>query len=1088
MKRNKIEDIDDILSSDDENEVISTETKEENTKGSDNLSFNSNEKDKSQTQLLTNPIEDKKNSTKTINILNCNTLLQKKSNKIKKRLPSDSSPRNTIATINTKTSIKTYNHENVFDMNPLHRISELITQWNIFEDIFNGKLNQEDNISPSISPSTSSSCLNTSLIPRIFKSCAEYYKTWEPLLVDEIKANTCANISINTKNSAKAGILNIGVGAIADFRSSLIKLHCSYDDTSHSSNQIESLQNMDLILLSLKPFQLPLIESNIRLQSQSELKCTMLAIVTSTTSGSRDRGRDSNSVQILALRKNWEYIRITNVNETTDNTKKKNDAYVRMNYVIIDSLVSRWREFMALSEIVNIQLKDAIVYASVEMNIRPSLPNVKNDIEISSFEIDESKEISGLPKKLRKVLNNKFNSSQLLAIRMACRDQNKITLVQGPPGTGKTTTIIGILNALHVREYNRYYKSCIDELVGPNGMLCRQSKDIKSWTKFISSLSKKKPHILVVAPSNVAVDNIIQRIMEKEFYDGNGSKYKPDMLRIGAGKTASVQAVSLEDKMKQHQLLFLSEMERTKAQNDLVRDISDIIEQIKRIQSYLINLSIAFNLCQLPENWELRVDPATANPYWVDHTMLTSSPNPPLYSSQPKSHYTLELLPEYQLYASEVTNYLEKLNTLNLLLTRSKAKTNPSEFGGYMEARQAVETSIIEEAHLLCTTVNSAGHPSLESTDFEIVVIDEACQCLEPAALIALRRGCKRCIMVGDPQQLPATIFADSNKKSGFEVSLFERLMKAGQHVVLLDQQYRMHPDINNFPSMAFYDSRLCNGMNVQDENYSPPHLKNLFLPFFFFDLQTSREQYQHKSCSNDEEATLCQNILEALMLEARRHNVNLGSVGIISPYSDQINEIKKRLSESGYFDDESRSLFIPSAGYAILYNLIIHYFMIFILYRCHVNRPDIEINTVDGFQGREKDIIIMSCVRSNDTGTIGFLSDRRRMNVAITRAKFGLYIIGNINTLRHNSIWNSLIKSALDRRLLVHIPTSSTLILPILRELYSLRSIYKQSVEISVHAYETDSILYDCKRRRLENEEFINIVLDKETEEGEII
>ena len=148
MKRNKIEDIDDILSSDDENEVISTKTKEENTKGSDNLSFNSNEKDKSQTQLLTNPIEDKKNSTKTINILNCNTLLQKKSNKIKKRLPSDSSPRNTIATINTKTSIKTYNHENVFDMNPLHRISELITQWNIFEDIFNGKLNQEDNISP----------------------------------------------------------------------------------------------------------------------------------------------------------------------------------------------------------------------------------------------------------------------------------------------------------------------------------------------------------------------------------------------------------------------------------------------------------------------------------------------------------------------------------------------------------------------------------------------------------------------------------------------------------------------------------------------------------------------------------------------------------------------------------------------------------------------------------------------------------------------------------------------------------------------------------------------------------------------------
>jgi senataxin len=671
---------------------------------------------------------------------------------------------------------------------------------------------------------------------------------------------------------------------------------------------------MDLILLSFKPFPLPLIESNIRLQSQSDLKCTMLAIVTSTTSSSRERGRDSNSVgsiQILALRKNWEYIRITNINEMTDSSKKKRDGFVKMNYIIIDSLVSRWREFMAMSEIINIKLKESVVYANVELIMRPSPPK---DID-SSIETDEWKEISGLPKKLRKVLKNKFNESQLLAIRMACRDENKITLVQGPPGTGKTTTIIGILNALHVREYNRYYKSCIDELIGPIGIQCRNSKDIKSWTKFISSLSKKKPHILVVAPSNVAVDNIIQRIMEKEFYDGNGSKYKPDMLRIGAGKTASVQSVSLEDKMKLHQLGFLSEKERVKAQNDIVRDMSDIVEQIKIIQSYLINLSIAFKLHQLPENWELRIDPATANPYWVDHAMQISSPNPPIYSNQLKSHYRLELLPEYQFYAQEVTSYLEQLTTLNLLLTRSKAKTNPDEFGGHSEARQAVETSIIEEAHLLCTTVNSAGHPSLESTDFEIVVIDEACQCLEPAALIALRRGCKRCIMVGDPQQLPATIFADSNKKSGFEVSLFERLMKAGQQVILLDRQYRMHPEINNFPSLTFYDSRLCNGMNVQDENYSPPHLKSLFLPFLFFNLQTSREEYQHTSCSNTEEVTLCQNVLETLILEARSYNVKLGSVGIISPYSDQIYNIKKRLSEKGYFG-ESRSLYIPKAGY----------------------------------------------------------------------------------------------------------------------------------------------------------------------------
>ena len=204
MKRNKIEDIDDVLSSDDENEVVYIKTNIKEAKKSQEL-----------ISLINPHIEDKKKNsttTKTINILNNNELIQnKKSKKIQKRLPSDSSPRN-ISTINTQTiNNVNNNNDNVFDMNPLYRISELITQWNIFEDIFNSNIYQEDHISPSISPSTSSSCLNTSLIPTVFKSCAEYYKTWEPLLVEEIKANICANLSINTKNSSKAGILNIGM-------------------------------------------------------------------------------------------------------------------------------------------------------------------------------------------------------------------------------------------------------------------------------------------------------------------------------------------------------------------------------------------------------------------------------------------------------------------------------------------------------------------------------------------------------------------------------------------------------------------------------------------------------------------------------------------------------------------------------------------------------------------------------------------------------------------------------------------------------------------------------------------------------------
>jgi len=1129
----KVEDIDDVLSSDEENEgnikenksSISITQQQQRQQPKQSSSKQSSSKQhqqqhqqhhqqrqqqqqhhQQQLQPLTLPIQEvdesksKEKTTKTLSILNNQHLIQtKKPKKILKRAPSDASPRVIVSHDKHKSNNNTQiENANVFERNPLERLCEVMTQWNILNDVISGNNynNQEDN-------ALLSSSTTVVTIPTLFESCTEYYKTWEPLLTEEIKANICSNLTHNTRNASKTGrliignslliyfllhtlitIIIIGEGGENNFRSALTKLLGSYDDkiddiprsSSTSSLQEmrepELLQNMDLILLSLKPFKLPLNESNIRLQSPSDLKSTMLAIVTSTSSGGR--GRDSGaSIQIMTLRKNWEYINVTYKNEIAESKDKKlkKDGAVKMNYIIIDSLISRWREFMALSEIMNINLKEAVVYGNVEMNMQPS-PG--EEIRLPT-KTEGWPEIKDLPLKFFKVLRNKFNESQLLAIRMACRDQNKITLVQGPPGTGKTTTIIGILNAIHLREYNRYYKACIDELIGAHGMQCRHSRDIKPWTKFVSSLSKKKPHILVVAPSNVAVDNIVQRIMEKEFYDGSGGKYKPDMLRIGAGKTANVQAVSLEDKMEKEQLSFLDDSNRIRAQSAAQRDIVEIIEQIKLFQSYLVNLSLAYKAYNLPENWELRVDPATAAPYWVDHllqTTSTSPPDPSLFTNRPRSFYKLETLPEYQLYGQQVTQCLEKLDRLNLLLTRCRAKTNPQEFGGYSEARQVVETSIIDEAHLLCTTINSAGHPSLESTEFQIVVIDEACQCLEPSVLIALRRGCKQCIMVGDPQQLPATIFAESNKKTGFEISMFERLMKAGLQLVLLDTQYRMHPAINDFPSAAFYDSRIRNGSNVQKENYSPSHLNSYFLPFLFFDLQSSREEYKNKSCSNNEEIVMCLNLLETLILEARASNVTLGSVGIITPYSDQIQEMKKVLSEKGYFKN-ANTLFIAKAG-------------------VNVKMPDVELNTVDGFQGREKDIIIMSCVRSNDNGTVGFLADSRRMNVAITRARFGLYIVGNVNTLRHNPTWYSLIKSAQDRSLLVHVPSSTTPIMPLLRQLYSFRTVYNDSIASSVHTYESDSILcaHVSKKRKSENGSIeTSIIYEKEEgeEEGEV-
>ena len=123
-----------------------------------------------------------------------------------------------------------------------------------------------------------------------------------------------------------------------------------------------------------------------------------------------------------------------------------------------------------------------------------------------------------------------------------------------------------------------------------------------------------------------------------------------------------------------------------------------------------------------------------------------------------------------------------------------------------------------------------------------------------------------------------------------------------------------------------------------------------------------------------------------------------MGAIGVITPYSEQLSEIRRNFESSGLIQQHAAcarrfcDLQTASNGYV------------------SVSLPDIELNTVDGFQGREKDIVIISCVRAGDSGGIGFLSDIRRMNVALTRAKFGLFIIGNRDTLRKNEHWGQLI------------------------------------------------------------------------------
>lgn len=200
--------------------------------------------------------------------------------------------------------------------------------------------------------------------------------------------------------------------------------------------------------------------------------------------------------------------------------------------------------------------------------------------------------------------------------------------------------------------------------------------------------------------------------------------------------------------------------------------------------------------------------------------------------------------------------------------------------------------------------------------------------------------------------------------------------------VLLLNLQYRMHPEISQFPSEYFYDSQLYNGPNLLSSCSASWHGNKKFGAYKFFDIEFGYEQKTSRnSVQNIQEAIVCAKLVKLLCLTDRETNFK-NNIGIITFYRDQIRPIKRELSK-------------------------------------YLNRDlaeTIDVMTVDGFQGQEKDIILLSCVRAG--GGLGFITDTRRMNVALTRAKKTMIVIGHAETLSGSKEWNALIENSKRRKL----------------------------------------------------------------------
>lgn len=287
-----------------------------------------------------------------------------------------------------------------------------------------------------------------------------------------------------------------------------------------------------------------------------------------------------------------------------------------------------------------------------------------------------------------------------------------------------------------------------------------------------------------------------------------------------------------------------------------------------------------------------------------------------------------------------------------------------------LEARVIVATLHGSSSRELCSVYHQT--PKL----FDCLIIDEVSQSLEPQCWIPLishyRSDISKLVLAGDNKQLPPTIKTedDASIKNTLQTTLFDRLIAyyGDSFKRLLSVQYRMNEEIMKFPSESLY-----NGQLVADASVATKILSDLpgvdcnddtVAPFIWYDtqgdefLESSQEESVVASKFNENEALLVKDHIQRLI----DSNVSQNSIGVIAPYSAQVTILKHFLSEKF---------------------------------------PQIETSTVDGFQGREKEVIILSLVRSNDKFEIGFLKDERRLNVAMTRPKKQLCVIGNIETLQ---------------------------------------------------------------------------------------
>nr|XP_016443258.1 PREDICTED: uncharacterized ATP-dependent helicase C29A10.10c-like [Nicotiana tabacum] len=818
-------------------------------------------------------------------------------------------------------------------------------------------------------------------VPVCFQSADEYVEIFRPLVLEEFKAQLQSSFQeITSLEEMSCGSLSVmSVERIDDFHF----IRCVHEDVDSAGSK--SCSENDLFLLTRQPLRNSSHDIHmVGKVEKREKDCKKRSSILLIRVYLQNRPHLIRARKLLVERSKWCISRLM-------------------------TITSQVREFQALSAIRGI----------------PLLPVILNP---SSYDLckHHSESFYKLSRPLQQVLKSAYNGSQLEAISAAIgpfdpKREFQLSLIQGPPGTGKTRVIVAIVSALLAfsqvdtrRSSSGGPKSTGMSCTASRQRVCQAAAVARAWQdaalarQLNEDLENDKPmgnsikrRILICAQSNAAVDELVSRITSEGLYGSDGMMYKPYIVRVGNAKTVHANSLPFFiDTLVDHRIAE-EKMNASDSKNDADKD----------------------TLTFLRSNLEKLVD--TIRCYEAKRASLrdgNSDSNCLLEGDTDKADNAKELS-DAEVEAKLRILY-EKKKSIYMDLASAQArekKTNEEA----KALRHKLRKAILKEAEIVVTTLSGCGgdlygvcaasvsgqrfSSSSEGVLFDAVVIDEAAQALEPASLIPLQllksKG-TRCVMVGDPKQLPATVLSNIASKFSFQCSMFERLQRAGYPVTMLTQQYRMHHEICRFPSFHFYDGKLVNGDKLSSKVASFHGTKGLG-PYVFFDVVDGKELHDKKSGTlslyNECEADAAVEVLKFFKKRFPSEFVG-GRIGIITPYRRQLSLLRSRFSSA--------------FGSSIT--------------------ADMEFNTVDGFQGREVDIVILSTVRALEAcstaaqvnaGRIGFVADVRRMNVALTRAKLSLWIMGNTRTLQTNQSWAALVKDAKERELVMALkrPYNST-------------------------------------------------------------